>query len=54
MNDRELVQRQYERVQEKVASWPESLREIPSYHELKVGLRQHDMKTGSIKRERKD
>ena len=54
MTDRELVQRQYERVQQKIASWPESLREIPSYHELKVALRHHDIKTTSSKRDRKD
>jgi len=53
MTDRELVQQQYERVQERISGWPESLRQIPSYHELKVEQRQQDLKNISAKRDQK-
>ncbi|MHB1551930.1 MAG: hypothetical protein ACYCX6_12155 [Vulcanimicrobiaceae bacterium] len=43
MTDREMIQHQYERVKQEINSWPESLREIPSYQDLKIEMRQRDM-----------
>jgi len=50
MTDRQKVQRQYESVQQEINSWPESLRRIPSYHEMRLATRQHDLETRRAKR----
>lgn len=49
MNDREVVQRQYERVKQEVDSWPASIREIPGAQDLKIAMRQRDMVAPAIR-----
>jgi len=43
MTDREFIEHQNERLQQKVNSWQEWLRQSPSYQELKIEQRQRDI-----------